>query len=151
MREPKFNFTRLDKVGIEEDDVMTITINKKGIMFLTREFLNTYKVNGKFMEFFGDSSKRTLAWRFKDTLNDLKELKPKKDGHIRVVRQNAKSGQAVLSIKTLLDRLRIDLDDYKKLPVKEYSKDTIYGHLYYAEIPYNKVIKPTIGEDEEID
>ncbi len=151
MRESKFSFVRLDKPVIPEEDVMTVSLSKHGLLFLSRKFLNTYNANGKYMEFFGDSSKRALAWKIKDTLNDLKLLKPTKTMPLRAIRQNPKSGQAVMSIKKLLERMNIEPEDFKNLKVEEYKGDKVFGvgNLFYVKLPYNKEIKPSRSDEGE--
>ncbi len=147
-RPSKFNFIELnDKSDSSLEKAITVNINEKGVMFFSSAYMKKYEVNGKLVKFYGDAGQRMLAWRIIDKANGMTEIDISRSSSNRMLHQNPKSKVTLISIKTILDRLGINMAKYTHLIVQE-TKDRWAGDVHYVEIPDNRVIKPDCTKDE---
>ena len=114
------------------------------MIFFSKGYLENHGAIGKFIKFYVDSSKRALAWRLFASLNDLKKLKKRE---IRMLKKN-KAGVCTLQIKGVLEELRLEPKNYKKLPVREY-RDLLDGTYQYVQFSYPEYTKSNNEEKEE--
>ena len=99
---PKFNFipeTQISRKSTNHE--LTISITKAGNLYFTPLIIASYDIENKFIKFFADKEKKTIAWKV------LNEKEPKELKGYRQVKKNY-AGYAVMAIKKLLKYLDID-------------------------------------------
>ena len=131
MRQPKFNFVpeRQLEENRHKSSFFTASIGPKEMIFFNKEYCNVYELDNKFVRFYANISKRTIAWKIiegktdlKDELSDSRKLKANKVGMI------------MSSITKILSSVGWQKGDkYLKLPIQVYN--SLDGEYYYVKLP----------------
>ena len=128
----KYNFEKILLHSTEETQhIARIKINKSGNnialnIWLHKNFLIAAEMDGKIIEFLADPSKRALAFRVLEKVNQSEMTKHT----MKLVKANT-TGYCQLGITKLVKSLHVPLSDYN-CPIKQYEDDT-YGKLFYIE------------------
>ncbi len=129
-REAKFNFmpavyNRKNTKSIKS----VVSISSHGTIVFNRASIEEYGLNGKYLKFFIDPSKKALGWTIIDTFNDLSDLKKKEYRKIKPTSY----GSCSLSIKSILSELNPDNKKFSQLKIGNY-KDSMYGIIYFIKL-----------------
>lgn len=139
-REAKFNFIPAHQVSklFADDREFKVTLRTKGAMMISfpSNHPETKNLVGKYLQFFVDTEKNTLAWKVFEhgTFTDLMECMP--------VRSNKTTGESFtinVSCSIALRNLTFEKDViYKKLPVEKYGQQGMLNDgkkFYYITVP----------------
>ncbi len=132
MRPPKFNFIpeRQLKEHAQSKSFFYATIISNGQICYGKEYTSVYELDKKFVEFYIDTSKRTLGWRILEGVTELEQL-----NGARKLEVNNK-GMIKCSITGLLRSLAWEKgQSFLKLPIKVYKSPTVGGEIHYVELP----------------
>lgn len=132
MRQSKFNFVPLHQ-EVPKEQVARVTVETKygKVRFLKDKMFPELqeKVINKFIRFYIDKEKKTLAWRLfeEGTLDDLKMYK-------KITTTTNAAGTLVITSDINIKRLFPEGKTYKNLEVKEYKAQRLLesNTFYYV-------------------
>lgn len=134
MREPKFVFTKVKSrpPGRKKQDLTISIYYPSGQIKFSEEAVQKYQMEGKFIEFYCDVAKKTLAWILFDSIN-LTNI----TGKLPKVIKRTKAGYIIVTAKAILSQLNIT-QAYKNLPIKKYTDTMMRQDFLYVRVRKNR-------------
>lgn len=133
MRESKFNFIperQVYKPVSNDGSYAHVRITKNNFIVFTPEYMRLDNLEGKFVKFYADPSKKTIAWRIIE--ENLEEL----NGARKIHKATSKVNFAVFMIKKLLKALNFNpTKSYKDIPVYQYTDSLTKFEYHYITLP----------------
>src|SRR3990167_3721047 len=130
---PRFSFGKIliNSTG-ETDYLARVKINKVGSntavkLWLGKPFIDAAEMEGKIIEFLADPSKRALAWRVLDKVNQAELSKHT----MKIVKVNT-SGYCQIGITRIVESIKVPIAEYV-CPIKQYDDD-VYNKDFYIEL-----------------
>lgn len=129
--EKRFNFLGEELLGRSGNAFQyRVSITKVNTIIFPKDVTDTFELDGKFIKFFVDVTKKTIGWTIIEGKTDLQEL-----NSVRKINVSKLNGTATFSIKKLLNAIKVNLGSCRrKIPVFQYKDILIGNDINYIEL-----------------